>query len=192
MFSIGIVLVSRRSSYTSDLTAFLFGRLLTVTSTQILQTVIVAVVVLAVLTATGKELMLRAFDVEAARAMGYRVSVLDLALNVCVAMVVVAAAQAVGTILVIALLVVPAATGRLIADRIAAIVVIGMVAAVAAGYVGLLASYQASVRWSIRLASGAGVVLALVGIHLLVLLLALAWRWAGRNRIRTSSPEGAR
>ena len=42
MFSIGVALVSRRSSYTSDLTSFLFGRLLTVTPRQIAETAVLA------------------------------------------------------------------------------------------------------------------------------------------------------
>ena len=118
MFSIGVVLVSRRASYTADLTAFLFGRVLTVTTDQIVQTAIVAGIALLALTATAKEQVLRAFDPEAARAAGYRVVWLDLVLNLVVALVVVAAVRAVGVLLVIALLVVPAAAGRLVTARL--------------------------------------------------------------------------
>lgn len=109
MFAVGVVLVSRRTSYTADLTALLFGRLLTVSTVQIGQTAAVTGLVLAVLAAFAKELQLRAFDPEGTAALGYRVAVLDLILNTTIALVVVAAAQSVGTVLVIALLVVPAA-----------------------------------------------------------------------------------
>ncbi|WP_331273047.1 metal ABC transporter permease, partial [Motilibacter deserti] len=108
MFSIGVVLVSRRSSYSSDLTAFLFGRILVVTREQIVQSAVVGVITLLVLAVAGKELVLRSFDPVGARAAGYRTGLLDLALNLVIALVIVAAVQAVGTILVIALLVVPA------------------------------------------------------------------------------------
>lgn len=170
MFSLGVVLVSRRTSYTSDLTAFLFGRLLTVTSEQIAQTATVGAITLLLLAASAKELIMRAFDPDGARALGYPIAALDLLLNVCVAMVVVAAAQAVGTILVIALLIVPAAIGRLLSARITTITAIGVAVSVGAGYLGLAASYNASVYHNVRLASGAAVVLTLTAIYLVAFL----------------------
>src|SRR5258705_360467 len=85
----------------------------------VLGTLAGAVGVLAVLAALGKALVLRAFDPDAAAAMGYRVALLDLVLNILIALVVVAAVKAVGTVLVIALIIVPAATARLLTDRVA-------------------------------------------------------------------------
>ena len=90
--------------------------------------------------------MLRAFDPLGARAAGYRIGWLDLVLNVVVALVVVAAVRAVGVLLVIALLVVPAAAGRLVFDRLALIAVSGVVVTLLAAYVGLLVSYHASIN----------------------------------------------
>ncbi len=112
LFAIGVVLVSREKSYTSDLTAFLFGRIRTVTTQHIVQTAVVTVLVLLVLLALRKELMLYAFDADGARALGYRLPALDLALNATMALTVVAAVHAVGTMLVLALLVIPATTRR--------------------------------------------------------------------------------
>ncbi|MBO0830195.1 MAG: metal ABC transporter permease, partial [Streptosporangiales bacterium] len=122
-----------------------------------------------VLAFLGKELLLRAFDADAARAMGYRTGLLDLVLNVLVALVVVAAVRAVGTVLVIALLIVPAATARLVTYRIGAIAGIGAVVGAVGGWLGLLASWHASIEAGIRLGSGATVVLALVAVYLLTL-----------------------
>ncbi|HZB47593.1 MAG TPA: metal ABC transporter permease, partial [Mycobacteriales bacterium] len=96
LFAVGVVLVSRRSSYTADLTAFLFGRILTVDRQQIVVTAVIGALVLLTLALLGKELVLRAFDPDGAAARGYRVPVLDLVLNLTVALVVVAAVQAVG------------------------------------------------------------------------------------------------
>lgn len=175
-FSIGVVLVSRRSSYTADLTTFLFGRILFVDRRQIVETAVVAVVVLAVLGLLAKELVLRAFDPGAAAAAGYRVPLLDLALNVVVALVVVAAVRAVGTVLVIALLVVPAAAARLLTDRLAALVPVSVGLGCVAGWLGLVASYEASVHHGLRLASGATVVLALVALYALAYVAAAVRR----------------
>jgi manganese/iron transport system permease protein len=72
MFSLGVVLVSRRSSYTSDLTTFLFGRLLTVTTQQIAETAALAAVILGLLAVGARALLFRAFDPVAAAAAGYR------------------------------------------------------------------------------------------------------------------------
>jgi manganese/iron transport system permease protein len=168
MFSIGVVLVSRRSSYTSDLTSFLFGRLLTVTPRQIAETAILAVVVLVALLAGARAMLFRTFDERGAAAAGYRIGVLDLWLNLVIALVVVAAVRAVGTILVVALLIVPAAAARMVTDRLAVMAVLGSVLIVAAGYAGLLLSWTASVRHGIALTSASSVVLLLVAAYLLL------------------------
>jgi manganese/iron transport system permease protein len=164
-FALGVILVSRRSSFTTDLTAFLFGRILTVDRSQIVVTAVIGAVVLLTLGLLGKELLLRAFDPAGAEARGYRVLVLDLVLNLAVALVVVAAVRAVGTVLVIALLVVPGAAGRLLSDRLAGITAAAVVVAALAGWLGLVASWQASVAHGLRLASGATVVLVLVALY---------------------------
>jgi manganese/iron transport system permease protein len=164
-FALGVILVSRRSSFTTDLTAFLFGRILTVDRTQIVVTAVLGGAVLLMLGLLGKELLLRAFDPAGAEARGYRVLVLDLVLNLAVALVVVAAVRAVGTVLVIALLVVPGAAGRLLSDRLAGITLAAIGTAALAGWLGLVASWQASVNHGLRLASGATVVLVLVALY---------------------------
>ncbi|NHC44112.1 metal ABC transporter permease [Motilibacter aurantiacus] len=184
MFSVGVVLVSRRSSYSADLTAFLFGRILVVTREQIVQTAVVAVLTLLVLAVAGKELVLRSFDPVGARAAGYRVVGLDLVLNLLVALVIVAAVQAVGTILVIALLIVPAAAARALTDRLLWLAPIGAVVGAAGGWLGLAASYEASVGHGVRLASGATIVLALVALYLLALAALPARRAVARSRAR--------
>ncbi len=160
-FSLGVIVVSTRSSYTADLTALLFGRILTVDTTEIAETAAIAAAVLVVLAMLHKELVLRAFDAVAAEAMGYRVFFLDLVVNALVALVVVAGVRAVGTVLVIALLVVPGAIARLVSERIGAMLVVSVAAAGLCGYLGLVASYEASLNHGVRLGSGSTVVVAL-------------------------------
>jgi ABC-type Mn2+/Zn2+ transport system permease subunit len=169
MFSIGVVLVSRRTSYTSDLTSFLFGRLLTVTPQQIAETAVLAVVILAGLLVTARALVFRSFDPAGAAAAGFRVGWLDLWLNVLLALVVVAAVRAVGTILVVALLIVPAAAARMVSDRLTVMAGVGGVLVLAAGYLGLLLSWTASIRYGIALTSASAVVLLLVLFYLLLI-----------------------
>jgi ABC-type Mn2+/Zn2+ transport system permease subunit len=183
MFSIGVVLVSRRSSYTSDLTSFLFGRLLTVTPRQLAETAVLAVVILAVLALSARALLFRAFDPAGAAAAGFRTGWLDLLLNVLLSLVVVAAVRAVGTILVVALLIVPAAAARMVTDRLAVMAVAGAALVFAAGYGGLLLSWTASLDHGIALTSASAVVLLLVLAYLLVLPVRLL-----RDRRRAAVP----
>jgi manganese/iron transport system permease protein len=181
-FAVGVVLVSRRSSYTADLTAFLFGRILTVDRQQIVVTAVIGALVLLTLALLGKELVLRAFDPAGATARGYRVVLLDLALNLVVALVVVAAVRAVGTVLVIALLVVPGAAARLLSDRLSAVFVIAAGIGALGGWLGLAVSYEASVNHGLRLASGATVVLVLVALYAVAAALG-----AARGRVGESA-----
>ncbi|WP_127504684.1 metal ABC transporter permease [Actinoplanes solisilvae] len=169
MFSIGVVLVSRRTSYTSDLTAFLFGRLLTVTADQLVETAVLAGVVLVALLIGARALLFRTFDPAGAAAAGFRVGWLDLWLNVLVALVVVASVRAVGTILVVALLIVPAAAARMVTDRLAVMAVVGTVLIIGAGYAGLLVSWTASLHYGVALTSASSVVLLLVAAYLLLI-----------------------
>lgn len=190
LFAFGVVLVSRRSGYTSDLTAFLFGRVLTVTEEQLVQTAVVTVLVMAVLAVLRRPLTLRTFDPEGARAAGVPVGLLDLVLNAVIALVVVAAVRAVGTILVIALLIVPAAAARALSDRLAVIVPLACLIGAAGGWLGLVVSYQAAVHHGLRLASGGTVVLVLIALFGLALAAGLLRRRVARRRAARLRPAG--
>jgi manganese/iron transport system permease protein len=183
MFSIGVALVSRRSSYTSDLTSFLFGRILTVTPRQLAETAVLAVVILAIVGVGARALVFRSFDPVGAAAAGFRIGLLDLWLNLVVALVVVAAVRAVGTVLVIALLIVPAAAARMLTGRLAAMAILGTALTFVAGYLGLVASWVASVDHGVRLTSASAIVLVLVLAYLAVLPVGVV-----RARRRSASP----
>jgi manganese/iron transport system permease protein len=192
-FAVGVVLVSRESGYTADLTAFLFGRILTVTGQQLVQTLVVTVAVVAALAVLRRPLLARAFDVDGARATGYRIGLLDLVTNAVVALVVVASVRAVGTILVIALLIVPAATARVLSARLAVIVPVAAAIGALGGWIGLAISWEASVNHGLRLASGGTVVLVLIACYLAALAASAGWRLrtgAGVARQAAHDPIG--
>ena len=172
-FAVGVIIVSRSHSFTADLNALLFGRILTVNRTAIIETVAIGLVVLLALTLFSKELLFRAFDPDGAAAQGYRVMLLDLLLNVTVALVVVAALQAVGTLLVITLIVTPAALARLISSRIPTMMAIACFASALSGWFGLAFSYRASVRHNWRVAAGPAITVTLT----LAFVVVAATRW---------------
>lgn len=187
-FSAGVVLISRTRGFTADLTVFLFGRVLAIDRSDLTQTLAVAAVAALVLALLHKELVLRAFDPEAAAAMGYSTRRLDLVLNLLIALVVVAAVEAVGTVLVIALIVVPAAAARLLTDRVAAMTVLAGVLGAAGGWLGLAVSYEVSIDHDIRLAAGATIVVVLVGLFLVAAALAPLRRRLARDRVAEAGP----
>jgi manganese/iron transport system permease protein len=177
-FSVGVIVVSRQRSFNADLTALLFGRLLTVDAAAIVQSLAVLAVVAVVMVLSGKELVLLALDPDGARAMGYRVGWLDLLTISMVAMAVVASARAVGTALVITLIVTPAATARILTDRLGRVVAVATVVSIVGGWLGLAISYDASVHHDIRLAPGATITLVLTTIFIAAWVVhTLAQRW---------------
>ena len=180
MFSIGVLAVSRQSDYTGQLEALLFGRILTITEGEVVQTLVIALLALALVLGTLKEQIFRAFDPTGSAAAGYPPLVLDLVLNVAIALVVVAASSAVGNLLVLAVLIVPAAIARLLTGRLVLLFPIAAATAALAAWLGLSASFAASVGSGVSLPSGATVVAALVVGY----LVALGLR-ALRGRART-------
>jgi manganese/iron transport system permease protein len=144
-FALGVVLISSTRTYSRDLASFLFGNVLAVTTTDLWMIGAVALLVVLSLVAIGKELVLVSFDREMAEAMGYPTFRLDLALLVLIALTIVVAIQAVGNILVVALLITPSATARLLTDRIGPMMGLGALLGGLAGIVGLYASYYANV-----------------------------------------------
>ena len=186
MFSVGIILVSRETNYAGQLEQLLFGRLLTVSPTEVVQTVVICLVALLLIGLTLKEEVFRAFDRVGFAAAGYRTLVLDLVLNVAIALVVVAASSAVGNLLVLAVLIVPGAVARLVTTRLWLLFPIAAGFAAIGAWLGLVLGFQASVLAGLDLPSGATVVLVLVAGYTVVLVLRLAVD--GLRRMRQRRP----
>jgi manganese/iron transport system permease protein len=182
LFSIGVIFVSRNRTYTADLTSLLFGRVLAVEATQIVETLVVALLALGILVAIRKELLLRAFDPTGAEAMGYSLLRIDLVVNLVVALVVVAAVRAVGTALVVAFLITPAATARLVCRRLGPLIATSVLVGLVGAWAGLAISYDASVHSGVRLAAGATIVVVLTALFALVALAAAIQRVRRRRR----------
>ena len=186
MFSIGVIVVSREANYVGQLEQLLFGRLLTVTPTEVVQTIVICGTAMLLVAVTLKEQVFRAFDHAGNAAAGYRPFLLDLILNVAIALVVVAASSAVGNLLVLAVLIVPGAVARLVTVRLWLLFPVAAVFAALAAWLGLALGYQASVDAGVNLPSGATVVLVLVGGYVVVLLARLAV-----DRLRRETPGRA-
>jgi manganese/iron transport system permease protein len=145
-FALGIVLISTQSGYQRDLSAFLVGDLLAVGWDDIAVSILAGTVVISLLVALRKELMLVSFDRTYAEALGYPVFVLELLLLLLLTATIVVSLSAVGIILVLAMLVTPAATARLLVDRFTPMMIVGGMLGALYGVIGWYVSYH--LGWS--------------------------------------------
>ena len=142
MFALGIVLISRIRGYTADLASFLFGDVLGVSPEDLWASAIIGVLVLGALVLFHKELVLVAFDSEMAEAVGLPVWLINLGLLLLIALTIVVSLRAVGNILVVAMLVTPAAAARLWTDRLVVMMAASALFGALGGMLGLLLSYR--------------------------------------------------
>ena len=104
-----------------------------------------------------------------------------------VALVVVAAVRAVGTALVVALIVTPAAVARLVTRRLGPMVAVSVAVAAGCGWVGLAISWDASVHHDVNLPAGATVVVLLTAVFAVVASAKGLLRWR-RERAPLAGP----
>ncbi|RXZ67428.1 metal ABC transporter permease [Agromyces albus] len=165
LFALGIVLISVVPSQT-DLGHILFGNLLGVSVADLAQVLGLGVVTLAILVLKRRDLTLYAFDPTHANAIGLNPKALGALLLGLLALTVVVALQAVGVVLVVAMLIIPGATAYLLTDRFARMLVISPIIAAACSIVGIYLSYY------LDAASGGMVVLTMGAVFTLVYLFA--------------------
>ena len=163
MFALGVFLFSRIPNYVGDLFGFLFGEILGIGDADLLALTALAVVVLAVVAVFWKELLYSTFDPLGAAAAGLPVARLDYVLLAVIALTIVVSLQAVGIILVVAMLVTPAAIGQLLATSFGRLVAIAIAVGVVSPIVGLYLSY-----W-LDAATGATIVLVETAFFVLAL-----------------------
>jgi manganese/iron transport system permease protein len=154
-FALGIVIISRAPGYAGSLQQFLFGSITGVPDEDLYTVGLTGLGLLAVVMLFHKELVAVSLDREMARAMGLRVFCLDLLLYVCVTLAVVISLQTIGNILVLALLITPSATARMLTDRLALMMLAAPLIGGMSALVGLYLS------WSYDLPVGGTIVLVL-------------------------------
>jgi len=185
-FALGIALISAQRSYTRDLATFLIGSILGVSREDLLLTAGVGIIVLGAIGLFRRELTIVAFDRTYASATGLNLWRYDQLFLVLLSLAIVISLQTVGNVLVLAMLVTPAATARLLTDRLRIMVLLSAGIGVLSGVVGLYVSYH------LAIASGASVVLVATGLFTLAFLFSSASgivTVAIRRRIHYPHPE---
>ncbi|WP_139415742.1 metal ABC transporter permease [Agromyces laixinhei] len=184
-FSVGVIVVSRSDDYAGELESLLFGRVLTIPPGEVVPVVVVSLVALGTVLLTLKQQLYRAFDAKGSRAAGDSAMVLDLTLNAAIALVVVAAASTIGTLLVLALLIVPGAAARLITARMWWLFPAAAIFAAVSAWLGLSLGFAVSVGAAVDLPAGGTIVAVFViGYGLVLFVSSLVRRPAGGDRVR--------
>ncbi|MBO9387184.1 MAG: metal ABC transporter permease [Thermomicrobium sp.] len=146
LFALGVVLMAIGiRTYTVDLFSYVFGDILAVRSRDLLAIGLAGAVVLVTMLLLYKELLFAHFDPVVAEAAGLPVGALQLLLLLLLSVTVVVSVQAVGVVLVLAMLVTPAATAALVARRMPSMMALAVVFGAVAAAVGFYLSYYLSV-----------------------------------------------
>lgn len=174
MFALGIAIISTVRSYTVDLTHFLFGDVLGVSSNDLWLSGVFGALVLLLVLAFYKEFLVLSFDPTLAATLRLPVETLRYMLLIMIAITIVVSIQTVGVALMVAMLVTPAATASLLTRRLPTMMTVSALIGGISGVAGLYVSYY------VNIASGAAIVLLATGLFILVFLFAphrgLAWR----------------
>lgn len=140
-FAFGLVIISKlRSSV--DLTHILFGNVLGISQSDLIQTIIIVVVTLSAIAILRKDLLLFCFDPTHARSIGLNTGALYYILLSLLSLTAVAGLQTVGIILVVAMLITPGATAYLLTDRFDRMMLLAIASGVFASVIGTYLSYH--------------------------------------------------
>jgi len=180
-FALGIVVISRAPGYAGSLQQFLFGSITGIPDRDLVTVAVTGVVLLSLTFLLHRQFVAVTLDREMARATGLAVFALDLVLYVLVTLAVVISLQTIGNILVLALLITPAATARLLTDRLGVMMLLAPLIGATGAVVGLYVS------WTWDWPVGGTIVLVLTAMFL------VAWTGAPRHGLlarRRSDPAG--
>jgi len=162
-FALGVFLFSTIDGYVADLFSFLLGNVLAIGPEDLVALVVLGGGVVLVVALLWKELLYATFDPLGAAASGIPVDRLEYLFLALVALTIVVSLQAVGIILVVAMLITPAATAQLVTVRFTRLMLVAALVGIASSIAGLYLSYWLDV------ASGATIVLVQTGMFLVVL-----------------------
>ena len=161
MLALGVMITSRSQSFSGDLTRILFGELLGVTWSQLIWQIVAFIFVGTTAWVCRRPFLLLCVDEGLTESSGFSVRKFHAIMLTLVAITIVASFQTVGTLLVLGMLIAPAATGALVSRRLSTMIFVAAVSGSLATYIGLLISYHAD------LAAGASIVLSAVVLFVL-------------------------
>ena len=176
MFALGVALFSSIPNYVGDLFHFLFGDVLGISFADLISLAVLASLLLLIVWVLWKELLFATFDPLGAGAAGLPVRRLDDLLLILIAVTIVVSLQAVGIVLVVAMITTPAATAQLLVKRFGQMIALAALIGVTSSILGLYVSY------ALDIASGASIVLTETFAFLVALLITSIRKRVRANR----------
>nr|QUE28711.1 MntB [Porphyrostromium japonicum] len=141
-FAVGIIFISLiQKNNKIDLNHFLFGNILSVSVEDVISTSLIFILVLGVTISLYKELLFFTFDSIGAEVIGLPIRYLNFSLMILITLTTVASMKVVGVVLVLALLIIPAASAYLLVDRLHQIMTLGAGIGTVSSVAGMYISY---------------------------------------------------
>ncbi len=166
MLSLGVVIVSRSSSFSGDLTSILFGEILGIGMSSIWLQLGATLLIALLAYVCYRPFLLLSFDPEQAQVAGFSSRLYHNVMLFMIAATIIVSFQTVGTLLVFGLLIAPAGAGALLARRIRSMMAWAVLFGAFSVYAGLLLSYY------FYLAAGASIILVATLIFFIVFIIA--------------------
>ena len=164
-FALGLVLISRIRTVT-DLHSVLFGNVLTVSTSDIIAISIVGILLFLFIALLYKELLITSFDETLAKVYGLKTRAIHYAFLFMLTLIIVTSLQVVGAILIVAMIIAPAATSYLLTNRLPVMLALSTAIGAVSAVIGMFFSL------TFNLPSGASIVLTLASIFTLTLIFA--------------------
>jgi manganese/iron transport system permease protein/iron/zinc/copper transport system permease protein len=141
-FAVGLMLLNRYGQAKRSIEAVLFGSVLGVQTADIVAVSAVAIGVLAIIVLGYRRLLYATFDPEVARISGVRVGAVEVLLMAMLSCTIIVTMRVIGTLLISALLVVPAATTRLMTNSFARMLTIAPIVGALSSFIGMNLAYH--------------------------------------------------
>lgn len=162
-FAFGIILLQQAST-AIDLKEILFGNVITVSLSNMILTVIIGLIVFVIILIFFKAFLITSFDPVVSRAFGLNVKFYNYLFMLLLTLTTVASLQTVGSILVVSMLITPAATAYLLTNRFKIMIALSMAIGAVASFIGLFISA------TYNISSGATIVIVLAVMFLIAFL----------------------
>ena len=173
MFALGLVMLSKATGINVDIEDLLLGQVLGVSQTDVYVSLGLTALVMAGLYAFHRQLVYTTFDPVGASVVGIRTGLVEYVLLALLALVIVIGIQAAGIVLVMAMLITPAATGYILARRFVGVMVYGALVGATSAIAGLYLSFHADLP--------SGPAMALVATAMFAVAAVVKKGWLGRS-----------
>ena len=180
--AVGIIFIFITPGYAANLMSYLFGSILTVSSSEIFLMAGLALLIFLFFVFLFKEILFVAFDEEYARTQGIPTRLINYVLMSLVALTIVVNIRVVGIIMVISLLTIPQATANLFSRSFKCMIACSTGFAFLASVIGLLISYR------LNIPSGAAIIFTAIAIFI---ILKIAVSIHTRMKLRARLKQGA-